>query len=229
MARLFDDASNEYLQRTGAIIAAAPFAVSAWFNSDDDAPPDATQSLFVLHDKDSDLELFGLQLYDRNVISYAYCSTGGNYAATSTDWTENTWHHACGIWATTTDRRAFLDAGGKGTNATASTPVNLDVTVIGQETRPAASQNSMSGMIAEVAVWDLSNWPGATGILKADGFERIIPCLAKGFSPLCYPLGLIAYWPLIRGLNDRVGGYNLTASGTTVSAHPRIILSQGVL
>ncbi|MCK5601494.1 hypothetical protein KAR91_06490, partial [Candidatus Pacearchaeota archaeon] len=115
-----------------------------------------------------------------------------------------------------------------GTNATNRTPVSLDRTSIGRR-GTSSPIKYMSGMIAEAAIWDLSNWPGATSGDKADNFEKILPSLVKGCSPLFFPLGLKAYWPLIRSLNDIVGGFNLTdINGTIAADHPTIIYPSSV-
>jgi len=225
MSRLFDDAQEEYLERSGAILSAAPLAMAAWFNADD---IDNQGVLLGFHDASVNNELCMLQIYSSEVKAHTWCDdTGGGLASSSITWLADVWNHGTAVFASSTDRRAFLNGGNKGTNAAAAIPINLDVTTIGQETRPSPDKNSMSGMIAEVALWDLSDWPGASGADKADNFEKIIPSLAKGFSPLFYPLGLKAYWPLVRGLNDRVNGYNMTAYGPTVSPHCRVLLPQG--
>lgn len=226
MARLFDDAATEYLRIETPIIAGTPFAVGVWFNRD----ADNESVLFSLVDKDVDNHYFALNVLtaaEANAVRMDVQAAGGASAVTSSGVTNGVWHHALGICATNTDRRVLLDGGSKGTNATDKTPANMDRTAIGYLAR-ATPFRYMSGDIAEVGLWDLSNWPGATGTNKADAFEKIAGSLAAGFSPLHFPLGLVAYWPLIRGLNDKVGGYNLTANGTTVSAHTRIILPHGV-
>jgi len=232
MARLFDDAASDYLRIEQAVLSAAPFAVACWCNIDDDT---ANSQLLFMGDKDVTNDYFSLGARRAALNNTIYANSWqsgeggiGGLAETSTSYTTNTWHHACGIWASSTDRRALIDGGSKGTNATDVTPINLDRTSIGimDDSTPSTPA---SGHIAEMAIWDLSDWPGATGGDKADAFEIVLPSLADGFSPLCFPLGLVAYWPLIRTLNDKVGGYNLTASGTTVSAHPRIILPHNPL
>ena len=224
MARLFDNANTDWLYVLQAVIASFPFAVVCWGNPDQIG---ITHNLMTIGDKDNDTNYHRLVIASSNLIYMnSNSSTAGGTAITSTSVSINTWHHFAGIVASATDRRVFLDGGGKGTQASAVTPLALDRTTIGVLGRQSLTQY-FSGMIAEMAVWDLTNWPGATGADKADNFEKILPSLVVGFSPIHFPLGLVAYWPLIRGLNDKVGGYNLTADGPTVSDHPRIILPHG--
>lgn len=221
MARLLDDAATEYLNIDQSPIVSYPFVIACRFNSD---IINTYQTLISIVDKDVyPGSMYSLSLSnDTKVWVRAYKDPAYGNAKTSTTYSVNTWHHACAIFASATDRRVLLDNGGKVTNATNVTPVNLDRTTIGYDRRPT-SWYPMSGMIAEAAIWDLSVWPGATGADKANNFERIIGSLANGDTPNTYPLGLVAYWDLIRSLNDKFGGYNLTANGTVVAAHPRII------
>lgn len=229
MAHLFDDASTEYLQIEQEI-ATLPFAFVCKFNTNDLA---AYQTLFSSVDKDVDnnyhrILLLGSGDAAANKISVESNNPLGR-AITTTTFSANTWHHICGIWVSTTDRRALLDGAGRIVDATSSTPAGLDRTCIGVLGRLSIVQY-MSGMIAEAAIYDLSVYPGANDGQRADYFEaRILPSLVKRFTPDNYPLGLAAYWPLIRGINDRVGGFNLTASGTVAATHPNIIQPCGVL
>jgi len=229
MARLFDDASTEYLEIDQAVLSSPPLAMACWFRPD---VITAFFSMIAIVDKDVDNQRYALGVstggVEKGVIAQAQDAGGANHAETSADFVANVWQHGCAVFASTTDRRAFIDGGSKGTDATERTPINLDRTSVGRVGR-ATPDGYMTGDLAEAAVWDLSGWPGATDVDKANNFEKIIPSLAKGATPDTYPLGLVAYWDLVRGLNDKVGGYNLTANGTTVSAHPRIIQPCGVL
>lgn len=230
MARLFDDGSTEYLQVNQAV-SGLPLAFVAWFNTNDDS---IYQVLLNIADKSTGDNYMYLGLAGSAAGDYLHAgirSLGETFATavTTGGFTANTWQHACALFVTSTDRRVLLNAGSKGTNATDRTPSNIDTTGIGYLVRDPNPTHYMSGLIAEAAVYDLSVWPGATDSDKANNFEKILPSLAKGFTPLHFPLGLVAYWDLVRGLNDKVGGYNLTASGTTVSAHPKIIQPCGVL
>ena len=195
MARLFDDAQSEYLQIDQAVLTGLPLAMVCFFNTNDMA---SSQTLMNIVDKNVEDQGFFLFLHT-SIDIVAAGSYGGDWshASSSISYSVNTWHHACGLFVSDTDRRAFIDGGSKGTDATDITPVGLDRTCIGRNA-DSSPNNYMSGMIAEAAIWDLTNWPGATNADKADNFEKILPSLAKGFSPLFFPLGLSAYWPLIR-------------------------------
>lgn len=224
MARLFDDGSSEYLEIAQAIFSSPPFAVTAWINSED-----VTQSQVWAYIGNSSVGNSAFRMFIIASKIYANSVEPGTSAnaITTSNLTDNTWHHVCAIYVAAANRRAFLDGGSKGTNSTSVTPASLDITAIGSEAQVVPG-SFFKGKIAEVALYDLSQWPGGTDGDKADNFEKILPSLAEGFSPTHFPLGLTAYWPLIRGLNDKVGGYNLSANGTTVANHPRIILPHGV-
>lgn len=221
MARLFDDGSTEYLNIEQAVLVAKPLAMVAWFNTND---MEAWQTLISLNDKDVANQVLRLHLDkdDDAVWADEITSTAREYAVATSSYLVNTWGHAAALFVSATDRRAFFNGGSKGTNVDAASVADLDRTSIGK-TGNAAGAAYMSGLIAEAAIYDLSQWPGATDGDKADNFEKILPSLAKIYTPKHYPLGRVAYWDLVRSLNDINGGYNLTASGTVIAAHPRII------
>lgn len=148
----------------------------------------------------------------------------------------NTWQHVCGMWLSETSRRAYLDGGNEDTNASDSgsvtAPNQAAIGAIADQT----PGGFLDGNVAECAVWDLTNWPGATVEDKADNFrDTVLQSLAAGFSPLLFPLGLISYWPLggIYGVNktneangdlDIVGGFHLDPNNTpSFTDHPAII------
>lgn len=226
MARLFDDGSNEYLSVNQAITG-TPLAMVSWFNTNDST---VEQSIVSISDESVDAHYHRLTIVSGNHIRAQTCESpaGCSHIDSSTEYSVDTWHHACAIFVSSTDRRILLDAAGRGTNTGSRTPVNLDITSVGRTIALSAARY-MSGMIAETAIYDLSQWPGATDSDRADNFEKILPSLANGDTPDTYPLGLVAYYNLVRGLNDKFGGYNLTATGTVVATHPRIISPCGVL
>ncbi len=231
MARLFDDGSTEYLQIESAVITAYPFAMACKFRSNDDT---TNQVLIFVGDKAvsnyyTSLIARGATANDPiYAFSHNYGSASTAPAATSVGFTQDTWHHAAGIWLGVSERHAYIDGGNKGSDTgTVGAMVNHDRTAIGMA-RDDSPAGPMSGEIAEAAIWDLTNW-GANDAERETNFEKVIASLAKGFTPGHFPLGRVAYWKLVRGLNDETGGYNLTASGTVVVAHPRIIQPCGIL
>jgi hypothetical protein len=227
MAYLFDDSSSEYLQVDSTPVTTSPFVLSCWFNSDDASNNGV---LVWIGDKDSEVEYQELRILSTSgsssgqVRAFSRTSGGGSQAQSSNTYTNNTWNHIVGLFVASDDRRVLLNAAGKGTDSGDWSPSGLDrITIAGRG--DSSPSEYFSGQIAEVAIWNLSNWTGATDSDKADLFETIVPGLAKGLSPLFYPLGLVGYYPLIRGINNRMAGHNLTAYNTpTVSPHPRIIL-----
>src|SRR5436190_1323100 len=50
------------------------------------------------------------------------------------------WHHAIGVFASATDRRAYYDGANKGTNSTSVTPTSIDRVAIGCTFRSSAVQ-----------------------------------------------------------------------------------------
>jgi len=223
MAGLFDEAASHYLYNANAVLAAVPLAMVCRFNTDSVVDDQTLMGIFPSGGSSNYFRLW-IDAAANHVNADATSDVAGNTQATSTNsYTANTWRHAAGVYATSTDKRAFLDGTGKGTNDTAVTPAGMDQTEIGRLGSHGGIQYT-SGMIAECAIWDLSNWPGVTAADKANNFERILPSLAAGFSPRHFLLGLKAYWRIINTTRDIVGGYTLTnPNGVTVAKHPRII------
>lgn len=212
MSRLFDGLLNEYLNATSTPVTAAPFTLACLFFS----TSLENQTLinvwldgsdyFALHldGKGGDAPFDG----ELDQITEAQDTQEVN-TITSPRWVRDTWHHACGVWASSTSRTVYLDGANPSTGTTNLTPDAPDNIFIG---RWGSAALGMDGSIAEVAIWN--------AVLSA----AEVAILAKGFSPLFVrPQSLVFYSPLIRGLDDRVGGLTLTASGTVVSAHPAII------
>ena len=222
MARSFTSSSANYLLSGTTPYSDTPIAISAWVY------PTVLGNwpwIFGVQASGTTEHFHILQLSDNDDLKVA-TKAGGSYlaATTTTTFSINTWAHVCGIFAAANDRRAFKNAGGKGTNISSGSPSNITRTWIGNS--PWGGGDGWNGRIAHVAFWDLSAWSGATASDKADNFEiTTLPALAKGYSPAFFNMGLIAYWPLLRHDNDIVGGFDMTAYNTpTWADQPRIIM-----
>ncbi len=215
MARLFDDASSEYLENDSGIISDVPLTIAAWIYSDDIASAD-DQTIIFVGDKDATNAHWILR-YDAtevgDFITARHRTSAGTTEAIAGAVTVNTWHHTAAVFASDTSRTAFFD-GSAGSEDTASqtgsiTPDRISIGRAGD----SSPDNYFSGRLAEAAVWDVA--------LTATE----IASLSKGYSPLFIrPQNLVFYAPLIRDEDlDRVGGLALTAFNTpTVAEHTRV-------
>jgi len=217
VARLFDDASSQYLTVGSAVLTAAPITMACWFNTDDDT---VDQMLMVFARVASTTPHRSLRFAgaDNTLRFVERPDAGGNYAATSTSTiSANTWHHCCGISAAANDRRVLLDGGNKGTESTNIGALTTDYTDIGGR-HTAGIPDYASGCIAEAGIWNVALT------------DEEVAILAKGYSPLLVrPQNLVAYWPLIRDTDDDiVGGFSMTpVNSPTVAAHPRVFYPAG--
>jgi hypothetical protein len=223
MSRLFNNTVPEYLYRNSAIQATPPFAWSCWCRVNDKS---VINNFLWLGDKDATN-----QCHRMGYSSAGYCFINSNdgtskLAITSGDITENEWFHLVGIIASDTDRRIIRNAIDKGTESTSISPSGIDRFTIGIRGNDEQLDQATSGNISEVAIWDLSSWPGATASDKADSFEAIVSNLvSEDYLPSDYPTGLVSYWDLLWSIRDKVGSNDLTAVGTVEAQHYPYIFS----
>lgn len=225
MARLFDDANDEYLGVASAPIADVPLTLFAWFNSDSNS---AIQTILCVRDTDvldwHIMRLRGDVGGDPLEIQSRENPTSGG-AQSSSGYTVGTWHTATAVFATSTSRTIYIDGGSSNSDATDLTPASLDATYISNMVR-ASYEYPFSGSIAEAAIWSVALAAGE------------IATLAAGYSPLFVrPASLVAYWPLGGIYNDGnaanvansdwdiVGGYHMDPQNTpSVADHPPQII-----
>lgn len=213
MARGFDDASSESLSVDNPPVTAPPFTMACWFRSDDVT---VDQALMQICKSSATSQYHALMIKGATGGDPVTARTraGSTYdAVSSTGFSANTWHHACGVWSAADNRAAFIDGGSKGTettSATPGTPINRFAVGALLDSSPS---DYMSGNLAELAVWDVA-------LTDAE-----VAVLAQGYCPLLVrPASLVRYVPLIRDADqDIIGGIALSVGGTpTVEVHPRI-------
>ena len=216
MARDFIPGSTQSMDVDSTPVTAAPFTIAAWIQSDHNFE----STIFFVGDKDVAAHYWFLSLVDagagEDLLSFGAAAGGAEVTAEVTaSFTDDGWHHVCGVETSATSRAAYLDGANKGTNATSREPAGADRISIGRkgDSTPTAY---MDGFIAEVAVWNVA-------LSDAD-----VALLAKTTSPfLVVPQSLVFYAPLIGRYSPEIdirGGANLTlsASAPAVAAHPRI-------
>lgn len=128
----------------------------------------------------------------------------------------NAWHHILVTYdggATTNDPIIYIDGVSQTVTQSGADPSGTIVTDANPVLIGNNSNNNrvFAGNICEVAIWNR--------ILTAAEASAIG---AKGFSPAFFPNSLVEYAPLIRDLTSYKNSI-LTAVGTTVANHPRII------
>jgi hypothetical protein len=213
MARLFDDALEQYLEIDQAPVTAAPFTLSCFFNTDKDY---LTQYLIYLAQKAKTNEAWGLSAAGGTTgdpVSFLAYDGGGTVVSTTSGYSVGTRHHAAGVCVSDTERHVYIDGGSKGSTTDDKSPDLVDRLSIGRAGDSSPGYH-MSGPIAEVAIWNI------------DLIDAEIVLLAKGYSPLFIrPQNLVFYMPLVRDDDeDLIGGLSLTAfNAPTIDAHPPII------
>lgn len=213
MARLFDDASSQYLYVSSVPVTGMPLTLACWFYSDDTS---VLASLVCL----STVGAAGNQYYitmsgttPAQKVGATIQASGAPATSFSIDsYSANTWTHACGVFTSSTSRLAYINGSAGTENTNSVSPSSPTGTQIGARLQLSADRY-MSGRIAEVAIWN-----------AALGSDRV-SALAKGLSPLLVrPENLVMYVPLIVG-NDRDirGGLSFTQSGSpTIANHVRV-------
>ncbi|HUW18630.1 MAG TPA: LamG-like jellyroll fold domain-containing protein [Sedimentisphaerales bacterium] len=222
MARSFVADLCQFLMRDQAAASGYPFTMACWFCSVND---EIWQTLMCLGNSAAgtnyaQLEIRGdlgeplikcLRLIVRDSGGYVYADTTTGYSA-------NIWHHACGICVSSTERHVFLDGGSKGSNTQSKNfPSGINRTGIGARVPGASPSAFFDGRIAEAAIWE------------AALSESEVAVLARNFCPLFVrPQSLIAYWRLFNpdaGVNpEMMGGLYLSDYNSPgMGDHPRII------
>lgn len=217
MARLFDDASSQYLENGTAVLTAVPLTMACWFNSNDDTITQALMAIGATTGLDRfQLDISGSTAGDPVRASATSASVTNAIASSSTGYSANTWQHACGVFASATSRAAYISGGSKGTDTTSVTPsFSTNATTIGTRYLTAVRGAFMSGIVAEAAIWNVA-------LTDAE-----VAVLATGISPLAVrPASLRFYAPLWGNYSpeiDVIGRFDLTVNGATKADHCRII------
>lgn len=210
MARLFNG-TNDALRTTTAPVTAAPLTIACWFNQTASAG-----QLLVSIGVNGGVDRF--QIFTNGPITQAVAATsiqGGTSAQSVFAGvpTAGQWHHAAGVFESTTSRTAYWNGVAGTPNTTSATPSGVNSVVIGARYNTTLGAY-FGGSIAEVGIWNAA--------LTADE----IASLAAGFNPrLIRPSAIRFLSRLIRNVQDLSGGVTLSelGTGTTASDHPRII------
>jgi hypothetical protein len=183
VARSLASASSQYLEITSPVVSSPPFTAAYWFR---------VTNATALH--------LGFALFGTSGVAYHYLGPRGDVAgdpvqvisdsgaatgaaSTSTSYSANTWHHACGVFTSTSSRTAYLDGGGSGTNTTSVT-LTPTRTAFGRMYYSGSPFGSYDGRVAHLAIWN-----AALGAAE-------VAALAAGYHPrLVRPASLVSHSP----------------------------------
>jgi hypothetical protein len=206
--------TNQSMQTATVPVSAPPLTMACWFNSDSiTASQTAIQirsttvvgrpymALFLRGDVAGD----PIQVAIWNGASFSAASSTSAYST-------NTWHHACGVFTSTASRTIYLDGGNSATNTDNRlvTPQEIRIGVALDGNSFPASY--LDGELTEVGIWNVA-------LTAAE-----IASLAKGMTcDKVRPQSLVFYAPLVRDLQDVRGGLTITNNNAaTVATHPRV-------
>jgi len=157
MAREFVAANLDRLELDSAPVTAYPFTFACWVRPDRNT---AQETLIYIGDKDVD-NFHSWQLRINGDVAgdpfrfRTVAGGGSNSASTTTGFSIDTWHHACGVATSGTLRAVFIDGGSKGTITTSATPAGSDRISVGRE-GDSIPANYFDGRIAEVTIWNVA-------------------------------------------------------------------------
>ena len=215
MARETSRTGPKYYYRNATPVTAAPYTLSVWFYSTNRS---TNQNLFCLNRQGAATDSAGLGLVPSpSSATLNFFSTAGGVnaasAASSNTYSLDSWQHACGVAASATDRKSYLngDTANKGTSTTNSAPSSLNRVSIGVWFGQAPF-DQLNGGLAECAIWDVALT------------EPEVVSLSKGMSASrIRPQNLKFYFPGIRNVVDLKDAAAMISVGTPgVIAHPRI-------
>jgi hypothetical protein len=202
--------TSQYLSMASAPANATPLTLACWFNSDSTTTNQRLCGVYFDASNYFDLGIRGADAGDP-VAAVVNSAGSAQIVGTTTGYSANTWHHACGVFTSSSSRTAYIDGGNSATGTTNLIPSSATFSLIGAFGNPF-QRLYLNGRIAEVGIWNAA-------LTAAE-----IASLAKGMTcDKVRPQSLVFYAPLVRDLIDAKGGLTITNNNTaTVANHPRV-------
>lgn len=183
MARTFNGTSD-YLEYGSPVVSAVPLSMACWFFHSGAVLNQAT-TLMNIGDSGADSRV---TLFSNNLSLFVNTiAVGGGFGTASAGPVKiRAWQHAVGVWASSSDRRVFIDGARKATDGSTAVLGTPTVTTIGARYSAGVRGAFWGGLVADAAIWNIA-------LDDADAW-----LLGRGYSPqLVRPGNLVAYWPLL--------------------------------
>lgn len=214
MARSFNG-SSDYGRYAGSFASALPVTMSCWFQSSSATALQALMGFYAAANTTERLWLAADGAAAGDPVNAVATALGATTSArTSTGYSTNTWHHACGVYASATSRTAYIDGGSAVESTTSRSPSGLDRISAGVVDSSTQGQ-WLAGQLAELGWWDVA-------LTAAEVYS-----LSRGISPrFIRPANLVRYEQFVGKSSpepELIGGAVMTLTGTAAVAHPRVI------
>lgn len=181
----FDGVSGKFrieLEGVKAVVNAPPFSVSGWMCGTDAA----AVFLFSVADEATNLDSYRIQstsgnggVFRAQVVDHV---GGSDSAQATTTMTTGVWYHVVGVFASTTDRRIFINGRLEATNTTslAPTAANITSTCVGVFNRSSAAFGT--GKVDNLGIWNRVLTGAEILRLYNDPFSTILPPRHRAFA-----------------------------------------------
>src|SRR3972149_2430485 len=131
MSRDFTAASSMYLNYGGAVVSNPPITMACWFKS---GSITTIQALISIGTSGAGSHRRMLRLRGDiagDPLQIVSTTTSDAVANSTTGYSANTWHHACGVFAASNSRTIYLDGGSSASNSTSRILSGMNITMIG--------------------------------------------------------------------------------------------------
>ncbi len=215
--------TSDFLRYAGGVLTATPLTIAAWAKMPNTPGGAAVITGLFTSGSASNRNRFSLQLSNGLLVAATGDASTSVGATTSSSYSLTDWFHGCAVFASATSRAAYLNGGGKGTNATSITPSGINRTSVGVGDGSSADQALTGGTIAEVTYW-------SAALTDAE-----VAALANGIWPfMVRPDAIVAHFPLVGRyspeINLKSNAAVLSIQGTLAQApHPRIVMPRRML
>lgn len=187
MARSLDgDSANNRLSRGAAVVTGAPCTLACWFWATPGAMTISRHMVNAEDDPTGDniLAIRWLASVPPKIAATVYVNpTQGDSIIDAP--AEGEWHHAAGVFTSSTARLVYLDGTAGTTDATNLTPSGINQLFVGAEVIASVWGHSWNGYLAEVGIWNAALTAG-----------NIAGLADKSLGPLDLPTNLVAYFPI---------------------------------
>lgn len=164
LAQIYNGVDEDHEIETGVVgtTPVPPFTFECWFNS---ISASTQQALIVTMNGDTGtrwyiLELGGHVVGDPVRAQAHDPSAGEAFAATTTGYSVNKWHHGAAVFTATNSRTAYIDGGSPGTETASRTDVtSISRTALGAFRGGASYFSPFNGRMVEAVVRSVASSP----------------------------------------------------------------------